>query len=491
MANITRRISKDGMVSYRIRVYAGTDLHGKQLFRSKTYVPEKGMTSRQTEKMVTKIALDFEEEVQRGGLSNPDMTVDEYLQKWLNEYAVKQLKKKTVKDYKSLVPRISAALGHIKLNKLTPGHIMQFYGQLSQQGIRLDGKYKARQLLIESHPKGQRKLLVQKAGVSERTAAYIWAGHSTSLATAQKIADAAEIPFSKAFVNVSPSDTLQGSSARHYHSLLSSALGRAVKWQLIESNPCSRVSPPKAEEPDIEFLDEKGIAALMECLPDAPVQYSVITQLALFTGARRGELCALRWSDIDFESGLLSISRTLVEISGYGLIFNEPKTRKSKRIIKLSRNTVQLLADYKKWQTAERFRIGSKWQTHIEIMGVDVDNDLLFTRWDGLPLRPGAVTSWFSRFLQTHNLKHVRFHSLRHSNAALLIAAHVPVTTVAGRLGHAQVSTTTNIYAGFIRASDAKAADALSEAFDRIGNFEGRTNGQVLVKFEKKQDCTG
>ena len=163
MANITRRISKDGMVSYRIRVYAGTDLHGKQLFRSKTYVPEKGMTSRQTEKMVTKIALDFEEEVQRGGLSNPDMTVDEYLQKWLNEYAVKQLKKKTVKDYKSLVPRISAALGHIKLNKLTPGHIMQFYGQLSQQGIRLDGKYKARQLLIESYPKGQRKLLVQKA----------------------------------------------------------------------------------------------------------------------------------------------------------------------------------------------------------------------------------------------------------------------------------------------------------------------------------------
>ena len=124
-------------------------------------------------------------------------------------------------------------------------------------------------------------------------------------------------------------------------------------------------------------------------------------------------------------------------------------------------------------------------------MGLTVDNDLMFTRWNGQPIRPSAITRWFPRFLQAHNLPPVRFHSLRHSNAALLIAAHVPVTTVAGRLGHAQVSTTTNIYAGFIRASDAKAADTLSEAFDRIEGLNGRENGQVLVKFEKQQDCTG
>lgn len=85
----------------------------------------------------------------------------------------------------------------------------------------------------------------------------------------------------------------------------------------------------------------------------------------------------------------------------------------------------------------------------------------------------------------------MRFHSLRHSNAALLIAAHVPVTTVAGRLGHAQVSTTTNVYAGFIRTSDAKAADALAEAFERIEALGSGENGQVLVKFHPKQDCTG
>lgn len=135
--------------------FAGIDLQGKQIFRSRTFTPKDGMSARQIEKALTKEALSFEEEVRRGGLSSPDMTVDEFLQKWLNEYAIKQLKIKTVKEYQGLLPRISAALGHIKLSKLTPGHIMQFYDQLAQQGIRLDAKYKARQLLIESCPKAK------------------------------------------------------------------------------------------------------------------------------------------------------------------------------------------------------------------------------------------------------------------------------------------------------------------------------------------------
>ena len=111
---------------------------------------------------------------------------------------------------------------------------------------------------------------------------------------------------------------------------------------------------------------------------------------------------------------------------------------------------MQLLRDYQQWQLRERLRIGSKWARKVCILGKTVDNDLLFTKWDGQPIDPNSVTSWFPRFLREHDLPPVRFHSLRHSNAALLIAAHVPVTTVAGRLGHAQVSTTTNIYAGSV-----------------------------------------
>lgn len=130
---------------------------------------------------------------------------------------------------------------------------------------------------------------------------------------------------------------------------------------------------------------------------------------------------------------------------------------------------MQLLREYRQHQKAERFKVGSEWVRRVEIEnGKTVDNDLLFTRWNGQPFDPNAVTSWFPGFLAAHDLPAVNFHSLRHTNASLLIAAHVPVTTVSGRLGHAKTSTTTDIYAGFIRSSDAAAADALTDVFSRI-----------------------
>ena len=136
---------------------------------------------------------------------------------------------------------------------------------------------------------------------------------------------------------------------------------------------------------------------------------------------------------------------------------------------------MQLLREYRQHQKAERFKAGSEWVRWVEIEnGKTVDNDLLFTRWNGQPFDPNAVTSWFPGFLAAHDLPAVHFHSLRHTNASLLIAAHVPVTTVSGRLGHAKTSTTTDIYAGFIRSSDAVAADALTDVFSCIKEKDPR-----------------
>ena len=86
---------------------------------------------------------------------------------------------------------------------------------------------------------------------------------------------------------------------------------------------------------------------------------------------------------------------------------------------------------------------------------------MLFTKWNGEPMDPDIISSWFPKFLEAHDLPSIRFHSLRHSNASILIAAHVPITTVSGRLGHAQTSTTLNYYASAIQSADAAAADAL------------------------------
>ena len=349
-----------------------------------------------------------------------------------------------------------------------PGHIQEFYKEVAQPGIREDGKYKAKAAFIEAFPKGTRIELQKAAGLSQGTMAAIMQGRTVSKQSAEKIAAAAGWAFTKAF-SCTSTDTLSASSQRHYHLMLSSMFGAAVRWQLMDANPCERVTPPKLVEQDVEFLDENGIADLLAALPDAPVQLSVITQIALFTGARRGEICGLRWSDIDLDAGVMAINRNLSYIANKGTIFDYPKTKKSRRCIKLSDDCIALLKDYKQWQMRELLKVGTFWQRTITIEGGKlVKNDLLFTKPDGKPIDPNVVSSWFPVFLREHGLSPCRFHSLRHSNAALLIAAHVPATTVAGRLGHAQVSTTTNIYAAMIRSSDAAAADALGNVFDRI-----------------------
>lgn len=362
----------------------------------------------------------------------------------------------------------SKALIAVLLPSLQSLYIQEFYKQLAQPGIREDGKYKAKAAFIEAFPKGTRIELQKAAGLSQGTMAAIMQGRTVSKQSAEKIAAAAGWAFTKAF-SCTSTDTLSASSQRHYHLMLSSMFGAAVRWQLMDANPCERVTPPKLVEQDVEFLDETGIADLLAALPDAPVQLSVITQLALFTGARRGEICGLRWSDIDLDAGVMAINRNLSYIAHKGTIFDYPKTKKSRRCIKLSDDCIALLKDYKQWQMRERLKVGTLWQRTVAIEGGKVvKNDLLFTKPDGKPIDPNVVSSWFPVFLREHGLPPCRFHSLRHSNAALLIAAHVPATTVAGRLGHAQVSTTTNIYAGFIRSSDAAAADALGNVFDRI-----------------------
>lgn len=218
--------------------------------------------------------------------------------------------------------------------------------------------------------------------------------------------------------------------------MLSSIFKKGVQWGLINENPCSRAEHPKAEEIDVRVLTEEEIPKLLDALSDAPPQYSVITQLALLLGARRGEICALRWSDIDFEKGTLSIKRTVQSIPGIGLVFNAPKTRRGKRCLRIGADCVELLQEYRRYQKVKRFRIGSAWVRKVTLEnGKVVDNDMLFTKWNGEPMDPDIISTWFPKFLEVHDLPSIHFHSLRHSNASILIAAHVPITTVSGRLG--------------------------------------------------------
>lgn len=166
MANITKRINKDGSASYRVKVSAGVGADGRYIYRSATFTPPPKLSARKEAKAVQEFADDFERRVQEGLFVANDLTVDGLAEHWMKTYCEKQLKPHTVSDYQKMLPRVSAAIGHIKLANLRPGHIQEFYNQLAQPGIREDGKYKARSAFITAFPKGTRLALLHAANVS-------------------------------------------------------------------------------------------------------------------------------------------------------------------------------------------------------------------------------------------------------------------------------------------------------------------------------------
>lgn len=447
------KAKKDGSMSYLVRVYNGRTQDDKVITRCKTVTPPAGMAKKKAEKWVQEQAVLFEQQVTNGLVLDSDMLLDDLIDRWFEEYANKQLKAKTLYDYRRMRGRISAGLGHLKVSKIKPAHVMAFYNNLEEKGVRRDSTYTATKALLKLLPRGTRGELAKQAGIGQDTMRMVYAGKNVSRKTAEKVSAAVGLAFSKAFVEHTKKDgKLNNNSVIRYQAMLSSIFKKGVQWGLINENPCSRAEHPKAEEIDVRVLTEEEIPKLLDALSDALLQYSVITQLALLLGARRGEICGLRWSDIDFEKGTLSIKRTVQSIPGIGLVFNTPKTRRGKRCLRIGADCVELLQEYRRYQKAERFRIGSAWVRKVTLEnGKVADNDMLFTKWNGEPMDPDIISSWFPKFLEAHNLPDVNFHSLRHSNASILIAAHVPITTVSGRLGHAQTSTTLNYYASALQ----------------------------------------
>ena len=173
----------------------------------------------------------------------------------------------------------------------------------------------------------------------------------------------------------------------------------------------------------------------------------------MVTGARRGELLGLKWENVDFENNRIYICNNILYSSVLGVYESTPKTANSKRHISLPAETMLLLKEYKEWQDGR-----------IEyFMGYYQDKGYVFTRDNGEPVHPDSITNYLNKFSKKYNLPHINAHAFRHTMASLLYYNGADSVSVSGRLGHAQVSTTANIYAHIIDKADRKNAELLSE----------------------------
>lgn len=247
---------------------------------------------------------------------------------------------------------------------------------------------------------------------------------------------------------------LSAKTVLHHHRLLSKIFNTAVLWELIPSSPMKMVKPPKAVRNVASFYDDEQVLSLIECLNTLDknqFKYKVITMLALFTGMRRGEILGLEWPDIDLDKKTINICRSSQYLPGKGVFTKEPKTELSKRTITIPNTIVALLEDYRQHQLEESQKLVGLWK----------HTGRLFTTWNGEPMNPDTVTDWFGKFIKLHNLPHVAFHGLRHTNVSLLIADGVDIRTIASRVGHANPTTTLNLYSHMLRRSDQVAAESL------------------------------
>ena len=245
-------------------------------------------------------------------------------------------------------------------------------------------------------------------------------------------------------------------SVKDYVSFVSSILNYAIKLDMLSNNPCRNANIPKITKKQREIYTlEEAQTFINKLIEKAPILYQCYFILAIYSGFRRGEMCGLTWSDIDFENHIITVNKALYHITHKGAVVDTPKSATSNRSLKLAEEVFVYLQKLKDFYEAEKIRLGTKWN----------ENDFVFKREDGSVISPLAPNEWLHKFCERENLKYVVPHSFRHLNASLLIESGASVKTVQACLGHSDATTTLNIYAHSFAKAQAKASEAVASNF--------------------------
>ncbi|AEE95743.1 site-specific integrase [Mahella australiensis] len=229
---------------------------------------------------------------------------------------------------------------------------------------------------------------------------------------------------------------LSDTTINYHHRLLSKALKQAVKWQYISKNPCDAVDTPKKRNVEMKIWNIENVKKAEQVFANSPIFIHVM--LAIYTGMREGELCGLRWEDINFKDGTCTIRRTAQRVDKE-LIFKEPKTDTSTRVVALPQNIIEMLKQEKKKQAENKILLGSAYDNNYE--------GYISVWEDGHFKEPDYVSKKFHKMLAaTPELPMIRFHDLRHTHASLMLASGANMKVVSERLGHSQIGITMDLY---------------------------------------------
>ena len=234
--------------------------------------------------------------------------------------------------------------------------------------------------------------------------------------------------------------TVSPGTVIHYHANIHKALKYAVKMDLIPFNPADKVERPKKQKYIADYYRLEELEQLFEATKDHP--YSLLIQITAFYGFRRGEALGLKWDAIDFERGTISVIRTVTTITVDG---KQTEIEQQSAKTKSSLRTLPLIGSFREYF----LQVKEAQELNKQICGNCYNHEydgFVFVDELGERMRANYLTSAFPKFLESHGLRRMRFHDLRHSCASLLLANDVPMKQIQEWLGHSDISTTANIY---------------------------------------------
>lgn len=251
-------------------------------------------------------------------------------------------------------------------------------------------------------------------------------------------------------------EPLAEASIEGLHSVMCSILSSAMDQGYITHNPAWRTYKPQGQRKEKAIADEETVQKILSALEQESIKYEVYFKIIIATGIRRGECCGLKWSDIDFNQNTIHIQRNVVKVQGEEVFTKPPKTMSGNRYVYFSDSLASLLNDYKTFCAK-----------HLQMYeNRDLTEDTYLFRQNNtdLPMLPDTFSTRFKKILKDNHLPtSLNVHSLRHTTASLLIANGTDVATVASLLGHAQVSTTLDIYTHAFDKNRKKAAEELQK----------------------------
>lgn len=462
--------NKDGkIVSYQIQVSRGYDSSGKKLkpFCESWKVPESFKSEKAIQNALKKEIGRFEAECNSGNHFDDKRTFQEYAEYYM-KLSTRDNKLKTSKRYKNDLKRVNPYIGDIRLVDLTPADINKMYLELQKPGVRKDLK------AIAKDPEHLKKLksamftlnkdLCAAAGVSDATLRSALTGKRIAVESAEKIASALQVKPESVFDFITLGDDstgLSGKTIHNYHDMIHVILQCAEDEGVIKKNPASSAKPPTVEKKEAEFFEIEDILKIRNALDHIEPQfekYKIMIYLLIDLGIRKGELTGICRKDIDWDTNTIEICHNIQWDNEIGLYDDTPKNGKG-RDISVSDEVMSALHDYiAKMDKYAVMMYGSmnEYNKLNQEGYIFVQDDFIHV------MNPSSLNHWLINFEQKYNLPHIYPHKFRHSQASLLYASNIDAVTISKRLGHAQVSTTQNIYSHLMKGQDQKASNAIA-----------------------------